>query len=450
MAIDTDNTLLSELGVTGSSSENIAAIEAARQKALGQVIDGFEWLGQLIGNGLGVITEGVQQQLRTSNAKPAGAETPGETPAAPQGGPVTVDPAEGVAVDDAETAAPPRAAGDSHTPIPGGDDEGLLHSLADLLVRSNGKLIGLTSSPGFRDLSPQDQVILVAYVGGNTAFSLRALNALSQWRMMPGNETADGLRRFLLQQPGLARVTYHYLPALRGAAQHSGPMLLGTDKFSFESGEAQLTNRYRVFFGTHSVDIYEPVAPPPDGLFRPSLDQIIQALAMLPPEVRGLIYFVFLEPFRSSGDDFLSKLYKKEFHSWMGAFSESNSISIYPALYDQTVAAIALAMVHEVGHFLMDQHVTRNDWIYSRKTNEATYRALADDYAWVVQQEPIAPSTYAQGELQEDFAEFFALYMAVRGTVLDATFRAMMPLRFQFMDDLVNKHLKPFIDYIHG
>jgi hypothetical protein len=90
-----DEPLLTRLGLMKTSSEHTA-----------EIVDAFEWFGGHLANGASIVAHGIQHQLAGATASPPGSEVPGEPPPTIEGGPVSVDPAEGPTEANGEEAFP--------------------------------------------------------------------------------------------------------------------------------------------------------------------------------------------------------------------------------------------------------------------------------------------------------------------------------------------------------
>lgn len=180
------------------------------------------------------------------------------------------------------------------------------------------------------------------------------------------------------------------------------------------TNEVTLTDTGWLPLVTYNVDIdgrtvvVKVVENPPPELNLPTVEQIVQALAALPPESRGVLNEVAVEG-RASFD-----------HPDAYMTIADGDVRVYPGGMPSTTEGVLGALVHETAHVLDDR------------------MSAFDTIRWVAAMatDRIDASDYARKNLAEDFAETYRLYMSVRGTPDETEARSLMPERFAILDEM--------------
>ncbi len=291
----------------------------------------------------------------------------------------------------------------------------------------------LASRPSFAQLRPEEQHRLLDYVGGTHAFFERTRMALSELlfdrKSLPKNVSADQLRAFLRDQPGLHGLIAELDlndPVRQPYVLH-GPQRIDSHPFASGSGPA---DRYEVEVAGRRIPVFYPVHIDPTQGHLHTPQQVALTLAGLPPAELALVREVAINPGRSPSDAHFARVYgNPDFRAYATAGAEG-VISIFPTQHPQSQQALDRLMVHELGHVLSigqwGDEETDPRW-------DAWKRAAASD--------GLSASTYAKEDPDEDFAESLAIYQAVRGTPHEAELRALFPARFALLDQLLGGYL---------
>ena len=287
----------------------------------------------------------------------------------------------------------------------------------------------LIVSPGFAQLTPDEQDRLLRYVGGNNTFiSQPARDAIDSLLKSADFSGADAssqgtkLREFLTKQAATP-----YLASSNGAAQPRAAYTTseGTDvkDFAFNSGKADAVS-YEVKIGEQTITVTLPKTAPA-GTFIPSLDDVAKALAALPPESRAQVTSVVVEPAQNPKDAEWAMIYSTPgFRSYMTA-GAAGIVTIYPTTTKQSQTFLEQSLIHETGHVL-----SKKNW--GEKSD-----ARWNEWSQAVAKDGIYPSGYGKNSNDEDFAETLVIYLNVKGTPAEAEMRALMPERFKLLDRLL-------------
>jgi hypothetical protein len=287
----------------------------------------------------------------------------------------------------------------------------------------------LVASPGFAQLTGDEQDRLLRYVGGTNKFvsepARRALDGLLKGADFTGADAAGQgakLRDFLTKQADTP-----YLASSNGASLSRAAYTVseGTDvkDFGFTSGKADGVS-YQVTIGDKSITVTMPKNVPA-GANLPSLDDVAKGLAALPAGSRAVVQSVVVEPGQNPKDAEWAMIYGTPgFRSYMTA-GAAGIVTIYPTTSPQTQTFMEQSLVHETGHVL-----SKKSW------------GEKDDPRWnewkqAVAKDGIYPSGYGKNSNDEDFAETLVIYANVKGTPAEAEMRALMPERFKLLDRLL-------------
>lgn len=298
-------------------------------------------------------------------------------------------------------------------------------------------LAQLATSPGFARMPGADQNRLLNLVGGTNVVSNPARQALDG--LMGGaafqGANAEGqqaqLNDFLTRQPAAPRVVSGlHGPTPVGRLTTTtiyGPTQVPEHNFS--SGRAA-ANRYEVEVDGRRIPVFMPRNPNPANGHSPTIEQVAQGLAVLPPASRALVDRVNVEPGQNPQDAYWRSRYPNDpnarnFRSYMTAGADG-TVTIYPSEHPQSQAVLNDSLIHETGHTLSMR----------RWGDDSSGRRWAD-WRNAIQRDGIRPSNYSANAPGEDFSESLVLYQRVRGTPQEAEVRAMMPERFRILDQLV-------------
>ncbi|MCY1021296.1 hypothetical protein [Pyxidicoccus sp. MSG2] len=298
-------------------------------------------------------------------------------------------------------------------------------------------LTRLATSPGFASMPGADQNRLLNLVGGTNVLSNPARQALDGVMGSAAFQGANAqgqqaqLNDFLTRQPAAPRV----VSGLHGPTPQ--PRLQTTTIFgptqvpnhNFSSGTAA-ANRYEVELDGRRIPVFMPRNPNPANGHSPTIEQVAQGLAVLPPASRALVNQVNVEPGQNPQDAYWRSRYANDpnaqnFRSYMTAGADGN-ITIYPSQHPQPQAVINDSLIHETGHTLS-----------MRRWGDDNSGRRWGDWRNAIQRDGIRPSNYAANAPGEDFSESLVLYQRVRGTPQEAEVRAMMPERFRILDQMV-------------
>lgn len=290
-------------------------------------------------------------------------------------------------------------------------------------------LVTLAGSPGFQALGEHDQDTLLrlaltdtyqlgGFLPGSNNLQLLALTTQMYGVSDSGVigrpdqpvDDAQALLDFIDAKPSdLSRVDAKVAPVNEVTiSEPSAPFV-----HAFGIGPA-VAVRYTLGVGDATTVVTLPAAEHPD-LHLPSIERIARALGALPPESLGLIRTITVQPHIGlpSGDGG---------QAHMAIYGDTGEMFIYATQEPTGFRNFTGTMVHESGHVF-----------------DATRTGALDDWRWSLAAtlDRVDASAYARSSPAEDFAETYALYMAVRGTADEAETRALLPNRFALLDALV-------------
>lgn len=206
----------------------------------------------------------------------------------------------------------------------------------------------------------------------------------------------------------------------------------------------------------NSISIFQGSNPVENKLVRPSVEQVIDALRLMPYELYRPIRTInitsfVLNPSKTTyGTATLSEFYEK-----------TGSIDLYPynpyklsadrAGEEYSDQLAQTVVTHEAAHTFMNalfiarlEKYPDNErfWSNLKKQNMgATKMAelLLSDYQSAIKQDTSqhVPSQYARRNMTEDFAESLMAYFLARGTPCEEVFKKLYPNRYKFFYDLI-------------
>lgn len=298
-------------------------------------------------------------------------------------------------------------------------------------------LAKLGESPGFNQLSAEDQKRMINLVGGtNEQLSVPARNALAGILSDPNVDKSnpETFKNFLRDQPGLQSVVSQTVKEGEFDGKRRDYKITGPEDvkdYGFKSGKADAL-KYEVEIDGKKIPVYLPKNPD-SGRSYHSIDEVAKGLAALPKPSLDRIDNVLVEPQQNPDDAYWAKQYNSpDFRSYMTA-GASGDVNIYPTpktdsngntLGLPSQGVLDASLIHETGHILSGQDFGNKEW---------------SQWEAAMQKDGLSPSTYAKNARGEDFSETLELYMRVKGTPQEAEIRAIMPERFAILDKLVGK-----------
>lgn len=290
----------------------------------------------------------------------------------------------------------------------------------------------VVGTDGFARLDAAEQTRLLDLIGGeNPQISRPVRQALHdmvtsrEWRGYDANQQRVELEAFLADPRGLPQVSdgmnNHARPP--GVSPNvSMPTTIG--RYPFRGGSDTATS-YTVDVHGQQVEVVINNRTAPNGQRQPTIDEIADGLARLPPEALQQVDRVVIESAPNPSDAYWQNVYGEPgFTSYMTADTPNRTINVYPSPshYQNTLAS---SFAHEIGHF-----ESQGRWGYnSNDTNWEPWRDAIDA-------DTTGVSRYASQNPQEDFAETYAVYLDVLGTPREAELRALMPERFAILDTI--------------
>lgn len=287
-------------------------------------------------------------------------------------------------------------------------------------------LVQLGESPGFNQLSAEEQTRLINLVGGtNEQLSVPARNALASILNDPNADLSnpETFRNFLRDQPGLQFVVSQNIEEGEFDSRRQPYTVTGPEEvenYDFHSGTEDAL-KYEVEVNGETIPVYVAANQDPNETYH-TIEQVAMGLAALPQASFDRIDSVRIEPHQNPDDAYWAQQYNQPgFRSYMTAGADGD-VSIYPTTGDTQQQVLDGSLIHETGHILSGQEFGNAEWA-------AWETAMSED--------GISPSVYARSSREEDFSETLELYMLVRGTPQEAEIRAIMPERFAILDELV-------------
>ncbi len=155
-----------------------------------------------------------------------------------------------------------------------------------------------------------------------------------------------------------------------------------------------------------------------------SVDEVMDAIARMPPEVRRLISSVHLNPTRSPHDAFWAERFKVSGFRASMTQGADGRVDVFPSTHPRDVAQLRGSFTHEAGHI-----ATRGAW-----GNDAQ-GPYWDAWRDAMRRDGLDPSRYAGHNLLEDAAEAFELFALTRGTPLFDELSFIYGARFERLSD---------------
>ncbi len=162
-----------------------------------------------------------------------------------------------------------------------------------------------------------------------------------------------------------------------------------------------------VTFDGHPVTIAAPT-----DITRASFNNVLNALALMPPEAMREINAVHLSPHPDSAAPGI-----------LAAAGDTGVVYVFPVHERQSARSLAVSLVHESGHVW-----SQDDWgVNGNEAGWAPWIQARDADARAI-------STYGANDTRDDLAEAAALYLSTRGTPHHERYRALFPNRFAMLD----------------
>ncbi|MGK0358381.1 MAG: hypothetical protein ACI9U2_000668 [Bradymonadia bacterium] len=184
-------------------------------------------------------------------------------------------------------------------------------------------------------------------------------------------------------------------------------------------------DRYTVTCETTTATIFSPHVPDTTQGHFHSVEQAAIAFASLPAANRAVVNSVTLNAQQNPQDAYWATQYDTpNFRSYMTAGAAGN-VTIYPTGSAGTSQlTMSTSMIHETGHTWSKQQ-----W------GEDTTAAAWAPWRAAMASDRISVSDYATNSLNEDVAETIRAFCDSKGTPQHAEYRAMVPARFDILND---------------
>lgn len=197
-----------------------------------------------------------------------------------------------------------------------------------------------------------------------------------------------------------------------------------TEVLNYEfPGRTTTALRTEVTIGAHTFALTRPK----DGGYTPdtqhSVEDLVAALAKMPPESLAEVKELRLAPGRNPADDFWARTYAQPgFQTYMNCGADG-VVTVFPQASTPATQNIASTFVHESGHAW-----SMREW----GGDEAA--GPWKEWSMAAQRDGLPPSVYATSSVGEDVAESAMLYLESRGTPEHALYRSLYPQRFALLD----------------
>lgn len=187
-------------------------------------------------------------------------------------------------------------------------------------------------------------------------------------------------------------------------------------------GRTTTALRTPVKVGDHTLIVLRPK----DGVYTPAtqhpVEDLLAALAKLPPQSLAELKELRLAPTRNPTDDFWATTYNQPgFQTYMNCGADG-VVTVFPQTSTPSTSIISSTLVHETGHA----------WSMREWGDEGSQQWK--DWAAAGLRDGLSPSTYANASPAEDLAEAGVLYLESKGTPDHAMYRALYPRRFELLD----------------
>ncbi len=292
-----------------------------------------------------------------------------------------------------------------------------------------GAVTQMRATEGYMKLSQEERDRLDVYVGGGTSLSEGAVTELQKALADTHQDKSKAatFRKFLHAQKGIApgvRPTPN--PRLEHVSEVGDPV--DVSGFSFKSGKADAV-RHDVKVGEGDatvIPVYLPKNDPPEGLFLPSLEEIVTMLASANEHTRRSIAMVRANPGRNPEDRaWAGAKGMTGFRSFMTAGADG-VVDIYPQTDASRMSELRAAAEHESGHV-----VSMRAW------GNNPHGLKWAPWREAMRKDKFAASSYAKTGILDDFAEAWAMLMEVEGTAREKELEILMPNRYKVLKTLL-------------
>lgn len=299
-------------------------------------------------------------------------------------------------------------------------------------------LATIATSDAFAALTPAEQAkILLLVKGHDSVASSPARQYFMRKEVGPSKskpiaERATEWREALANEPwlnmvigplGMPQPASRPVPAMK---------LLSEGSVAFQDGQAGNAKVYEVTVHGEKIQVTISTEAAPPGTHLATIEQVAESLAGFSKAELARIKDVRVNPRPNSYDVHWAQEYNiPDFHSAATA-GAGGLIEIYPWRSPVEQLRLNTTMTHEFGHVLSQE-------VFGTKPDmpgwQMWHEAIAKD--------PSSASKYAKKSAEEDFSETLAVYTQVRGTVFEASARALMPERFDIIDTLMMSSKPP-------
>jgi hypothetical protein len=318
------------------------------------------------------------------------------------------------------------------------------NQVLDVLGPVVPELAAMQKTKGFQALRADEQTRLIYLIGGSTSLSERApaaLRAVLADRRANKEDPAT-FRKFLADEKYLGSLVR--LP--RGKARAAYPFTVGTARFEnthLFGGEVRRIASAAVFDVViegkdptgkavkQMIPVFTPWGSDLDRVQErfglPTIDEIATTLATIPDVSRIKIVHVDVhrlpaddrapgggEAYADAGDDGILNFYPTR-----GGRQDTRK---------QKADQIVPSVIHETGHT-----ASLAAW------GEDHYGKHWETWRAAIISDGLAPSQYGREDIDDDFAESWALYIPAVGTPREKEVRGLMPARCKLMDSLLSQ-----------
>ena len=299
----------------------------------------------------------------------------------------------------------------------------------DWIGREAGAVTQMRATEGYKKLSQEERDRLDVYVGGGTSLSEGALAELQKVLDKPSQDKSKAatFQRFFKAHKGIA-------PGSRAVRdprlEHTSEITEGpvdVSGYGFASGTAD-AQRWTVKVGevdATPISVYLPKNDLEEGLFLPTIEEIVTMLASANERTRRSIVTVRGNPGRNPSDRSLGAARGlRGFRSYMTAGAEG-IVDIYPQARAFGAADQRVGAEHESGHV-----VSMRAW------GNSPHGPKWAPWREAMRKDGFASSAYAKTNILDDFAESWAMLMEVEGSARETEVEILMPARYKLMKTL--------------
>ncbi|HVE86377.1 MAG TPA: hypothetical protein VND93_26155 [Myxococcales bacterium] len=292
-------------------------------------------------------------------------------------------------------------------------------------------LATLERTPGWKVLAPEVRRALTALLSGTAnPRSQRAAPVAMRQPRRPGWETASPQAQAkalaeLLTHPEITppQMKTEDMPVPRKSAGHSLTQPVPEPGHQFHGAVADAETR-TLLIGDQQIPVVAPAGT--------DLARVADLVSKLPPELRGQLTSISVNPVPNPDDEYWTKVYGQPVLAGMSCGAQG-LLTIYPHGLEQSDDVLIRNLAHETGHTLSMR------WWGGGNVSSPEWSRWKDAMAADV----IAPSRYATASPAEDVAESIATYVMTRGTKAFDEYRAMMPARFAVLDEMLSRRAQP-------